>query len=123
VPMRQTHAGADGPSRTPAAFEVARVLGHGPARLGLRGTCVVEKVVRTTTEAGFTYRTEPGHAEDGTETFRVDLAPDGTVRGTVTALSAPVHPVLRSVPRLGRLGQRWIAHRYLAALRRVARSA
>lgn len=97
-------------------------VGIGPRRLGLGGTCVVERVVRDDHVVELTYRTAPGHAEDGTQTFRVTLGRDGEVRGRIISVSKPRHPVLRALPPLGRVGQRVVARRYLRALRRLAAS-
>ncbi|MER7949777.1 DUF1990 domain-containing protein [Streptomyces sp. NPDC096079] len=66
-------------------LEVA--LGAGPLRIGV--PCEVIWTAYEEERIGFAYGTLTGHAECGEESFVVELAPDGTVRFTVTAFSRP----------------------------------
>ena len=70
---------------------------------------------------GFTYRTLPGHPEEGEETFAVekDLA-SGRVQVALRAWSRPGAPPVRALAPLGRLVQRGAGK---LAVRRLARRA
>lgn len=88
--------------------------GLGPARAWFG--CRVVEVVDEPGCAGHAYATLPGHPEQGVERFTVSLASDGTVTGRVQAWSRPAWRVLAVAGPLGRVGQRFMAHHYLAAL-------
>ncbi|MEU3478253.1 DUF1990 domain-containing protein [Streptomyces sp. NPDC033754] len=62
-------------------------VGIGRVRLG--APCAVVWTAYEECRTGFAYGTVTGHPECGEESFIVDLAPDGTVRFTVTAFSRP----------------------------------
>lgn len=94
--------------------EVELRLGLGPLRV--LAPCLVVGVVAEAKEQGFSYATLPGHPEDGVEHFCVSLDPDGSVRGSVCAESAPASPLAR----LGGPVTRWVqsmqTDRYLRAM-------
>ena len=91
------------------------VLGPGP--LALRAPVRVVRVVDEPNRAGFVYGTLPGHPEDGEEAFLVHLDDDGTVRLAVTAFSRPGSLLTRVGGPIGRVAQRIMARRYVAAIR------
>lgn len=93
---------------------VALRIGTRP--VGITARCVVVGVVAEATEQGFTYRTLPGHPEEGDEHFRVSLESDGTVRGTVSAVSRPASLLARAGGPVTTLVQRRVTDRYLAAM-------
>jgi len=103
----------DGPRALPGVRVLLR-LGLGP--IGVDAPCVVVGVVAEPTEQGFTYRTLPGHPEEGDEHFRVSLGQDGTVRGTVSALSRPSSRLARAGGAITTTLQRVQTDRYLAAM-------
>ncbi|MFD3660793.1 DUF1990 family protein [Streptomyces sp. NPDC058659] len=70
---------------------------------------------------GFAYGTLTGHLEQGEESFVVELAPDGTVRFTVTAFSRPAAWYTRLAGPLVPLLQRAYARHLGRTLRRLVR--
>ncbi|MEL4152411.1 DUF1990 domain-containing protein [Corynebacterium bovis] len=64
-----------------------------------------------------TYGTLPGHQECGEETFAARLLPDGTVTGTVAAVSRPATWLTRLGGPAARAVQRRMAARYVRAMR------
>ncbi|MEL4155701.1 DUF1990 family protein [Corynebacterium bovis] len=101
--------------------------------LGTRSPCLVLDVrspadaaeaARTADATGtagtwfsMTYGTLPGHQECGEETFAARLLPDGTVTGTVTAVSRPATWLTRLGGPAARAVQRRMAARYVRAMR------
>ncbi|MDK8510110.1 DUF1990 domain-containing protein [Corynebacterium bovis] len=98
--------------------------------LGTRSPCLVLDVrspadatgtAGTSGTAGtwfsMTYGTLPGHQECGEETFAARLLPDGTVTGTVTAVSRPATWLTRLGGPAARAVQRRMAARYVRAMR------
>ena len=83
------------------------------------GSCVVIRVVDEADRAGFTYRTLPGHVEEGEETFLVSTGSDGRLGVTITAESVPVHPLLKAAGPVAVMGQSMMARRYAEELRRL----
>lgn len=67
-------------------------------------------------DAGFTYVTLQGHPERGTETFRVQLGPDGQLIVTIEAWSSPGIVLVHLVRPIARIIQRAVTR---AALRRL----
>jgi uncharacterized protein (UPF0548 family) len=92
------------------------VLGIGVAGVYLAFPCRVNEVYAEPTRLGFSYLTLPGHPECGIERFLVELAPDGAVQASVTAVSRPANLLVSLAGPVGRAAQRWTADRYLAAL-------
>jgi len=92
------------------------VLGIGVAGLYLAFPCRVNEVYQEPTRLGFSYLTLPGHPECGMERFLVELAPDGTVQASVTAISRPGNLLVSLAGPVGRAAQRRTADRYLAVL-------
>jgi uncharacterized protein (UPF0548 family) len=105
---------ASGPRAAPGTT-VRLTLRLGPLRVV--APCRVVGVCAEPTERGFTYRTLPGHPEDGVEHFRVSLAADGTVRATVHAESRPASRLARVGDPVTAALQRRQTDRYLRALR------
>lgn len=105
-----------------AAASVGQIVtvGIGPAVLRLSGRCVVQHIVDSDNRFEMTYRTLPGHPENGVERFALSLSPDGVITAEITAVSRPAHPVLRRFPASALLGQQFMADRYIRALRRIA---
>lgn len=85
---------------------------------GLSFGCVVVDVEDADTRRGFAYGTLPGHPERGEERFVVvhDPATD-EVRLEITAFSRPGRALTRLLGPAGRLLQRRITARYVAAVR------
>lgn len=85
--------------------------------VGIRIECRVVEVVDEAEVRGFAYGTLPRHPETGEERFEVRIDPStGEVTATVTAFSRPAGSLLRVAGPVGRLVQRRMAERYLAAL-------
>ncbi|MFE1906114.1 DUF1990 domain-containing protein [Streptomyces gardneri] len=101
-----------------ARLEVS--AGIGRLRLGV--PCEVIWTAYEETRTGFAYGTLTGHPECGEESFVVDLAPDGTVRFTVTAFSRPAAWYTRLAGPLVPVLQRAYARRLGRTLRRLVRA-
>jgi len=71
----------------------------------------VIEVIDTSTAAGFTYGTLPGHPENGEERFLVRLDSDGTVRAEIRAFSRPGRWFSRVAGPAGRHIQRTTTQR------------
>lgn len=82
------------------------------------GSCVVTRAIDADDRAGFTYRTLPGHLEDGEETFLVSIGTDGRLAVTITADSVPAHPLLRLGAPATVAAQEIMARRYAEGLKR-----
>ncbi|MFE2560316.1 DUF1990 family protein [Streptomyces sp. NPDC059352] len=95
-------------------------VGFGRVRLG--APCEVVWTAYEEHRVGFAYGTLTGHPELGEESFVVDLAPDGTVRFTITAFSRPAAWYTRLAGPLIPLLQRTYARRLGRTLRRLVRS-
>ena len=87
------------------------------------GSCVVTRVIDEADRAGFTYRTLPGHLEDGEETFLVSIGTDDRLAVTISADSVPAHPLLRLGAPATVAGQEMMARRYAEGLKRQLRTA
>lgn len=87
------------------------------------GSYVVTRVIDEEDRAGFTYRTLPGHFEDGEETFLVSIGADGRLGVTISAASVPAHPLLRLAEPATVVGQEMMAGRYAKGLKRQLRIA
>ncbi|GAA4417575.1 hypothetical protein GCM10023169_06190 [Georgenia halophila] len=108
-----------------------RVRASGPAAVGSRvdlflgprfarmgGTDEVTELIETDGLARLTYRTRPGHAERGEQTF--ELSTDGgRLRLDVSSRSATDHRLLMAFETAGRLGQQYMAMRYVGSMRRL----
>jgi len=92
------------------------VTGIGLAGVYLAFPCRVDEVFQEPNRLGFSYLTLPGHPECGIERFLVELAPDGVVQASVTAVSRPANLLVSLAGPVGRAAQRRAADRYLAAL-------
>lgn len=82
------------------------------------GSCVVTRVIDEEDRAGFTYRTLPGHLENGEETFLVSIGADGRLGVTISAVSVPAHPLLRLTAPMTVAAQELMARRYAEGLKR-----
>jgi uncharacterized protein (UPF0548 family) len=91
-------------------------LGLGVAGVGLAIPCRVRESYDEPRRIGFDYVTLPGHPECGIERFLVELAEDGSVQATVTAVSRPGTALVALGGPVSRATQRWMVNRYLAAL-------
>lgn len=80
------------------------------------GSCVVVRVFDEPDRVGFTYRTLPGHLENGEETFLVSIGDDGRLGATIRAASVPAHPLLRLAAPVTVAAQEMMARRYAAGL-------
>ena len=87
------------------------------------GSCGVTRVVDEEDRAGFTYRTLPGHLEDGEETFLVSIGSGGRLGVTISADSVPAHPLLRLAAPVTVAAQEMMAGRYAEGLKRQLRTA
>ena len=83
------------------------------------GSCVVVRVVDEPDRAGFTYRTLPGHLENGEETFLVSIGSGGRLGVTISGVSVPGHPLLKAAEPVTVIGQSMMARRYAEGLRRL----
>jgi len=92
------------------------VIGLGLAGVALAIPCRVKEVYEQPNRLGFSYLTLPGHPECGMEQFLVELASDGSVRATVTAVSRPGTLLVALGGPVSRLVQRGMVDRYLAVL-------
>jgi uncharacterized protein (UPF0548 family) len=93
-------------------------------RLGpVRGGCRVVAVIDEPRRKGFAYGTLEGHPEAGEELFVVGIGGDGTVTGTVLAVSKPAWRIAALASPVARRIQHLMAERYLRALRTAAQSA
>lgn len=82
------------------------------------GSCVVEDVIDTDRQAGFVYRTLPGHLETGVQTFLVSVDDDRLI-ASITSRSVPGHPLLKAAAPVSVATQRMMAARYAAGLERL----
>lgn len=95
----------------------AVVLRLGPVRIPCRVVYVVAEPCR----AGFAYGTLDGHPEQGEECFLVEYdEEDEAVHAHIRAFSRPGRWFTRVGGPVGRLVQRVVTDRYVAALRRAA---
>lgn len=112
------HAGAgvrwkSGATRVVLGADV--VLGF----LGQRIPCRVVEVIAEPDRRGFAYGTLPGHPESGEERFMLTRDPStGRVRADIVAFSRPGTWLTRLIGPAGRVLQRVMTARYLAALAR-----
>ncbi|GAB3996872.1 DUF1990 family protein [Nocardioides marmoraquaticus] len=93
------------------------VMRLGVGRLAITVPTQVVYVLDEPDRRGFAYGTLPGHPESGEELFLVERV-DGATYGEVRAFSRPAGQLLRLAGPAGRLAQRVMAGRYLAALER-----
>lgn len=101
------------PRATPGSTVVTAL---GFAGVYLTFPCRVKEVYEQPNRLGFSYLTLPGHPECGIEEFLVELAPDGAVLASVTAVSRPANLLITLTNPINRVAQRLAADRYLAAL-------
>jgi uncharacterized protein (UPF0548 family) len=83
------------------------------------GSCVVIRVIDEPDRAGFTYRTLPGHFENGEETFVVSTDEQGRLGVSISADSSPSHPLLKAAGPIEPLSQKMMAKRYADGLKRL----
>ena len=95
-------------------------VGVGRVRLG--APCAVIWTAYEEHRTGFAYGTVTGHPECGEESFVVELAPDGTVRFTVTAFSRPAAWYTRLAGPLIPVLQREYARHLGRTLRRLVKA-
>lgn len=94
------------------------VLGLGLAGIRLIFPCRVREAFEEPNRIGFAYLTLPGHPECGIEQFQVELAEDGSVHATITAVSRPANLLVALGGPVSRLAQRGTADRYLKVLQK-----
>jgi uncharacterized protein (UPF0548 family) len=94
------------------------VLGLGLAGFRLIFPCRVREAYDEPNRIGFAYVTLPGHPECGIERFQVELAEDGSVHATITAVSRPATLLVALGGPVSRLAQRRTADRYLKVLQK-----
>ena len=82
---------AEGPPSAGATVALAARLPLGYAAF----CCRVLDHVETETRYAFSYKTMPGHPEQGVELFEVELADDGRVTFTTTSVSQMASPLSR----------------------------
>ncbi|QPS34787.1 DUF1990 family protein [Brevibacterium casei] len=83
------------------------------------GSCIVVDVIDTERQAGFVYRTRPGHLESGVQTFLVSIDDDDRLVVSITSRSLPGHPLLKAAAPLSVAAQKMMAARYAAGLERL----
>lgn len=91
----------------------------GVGRVRIGAPCEVIWTAYEEHRTGFAYGTLTGHPEQGEESFVVELAPDGTVRFTVTAFSRPAAWYTRLAGPLVPVLQRAYARQLGRTLRRL----
>ena len=96
-------------------------VGRGPFTVAAPARVV--HVVDEAARRGFAYGTLPGHPECGEESFLVELRDDEAVAFTVTAYSRAGSLLTRAAGPGNRAFQRFMADRYLRALRRIVHRA
>lgn len=96
-------------------------LGWGPVRVA--APCRVVWAEVDGDRAGFGYGTLPGHPECGEEAFVLTRTEHDEVWLTVTAFSRPARWYARAGGPVATALQRWVAHRYGRALRRLCEDA
>lgn len=99
-----------------AGRRVELVLGPRLARLG--GIDEVTEALATDDHARLTYRTLPGHAEQGEQTFALTVD-GGRLHFRVSSESVTAHRLLAAFGTAARLGQQYMAMRYVGAMRRL----
>ncbi len=105
------------------AVGTTHLVTMGVGSVALVAPCRIVAVVAEPTQAGFSYRTLPGHPERGEESFLVRRDADLVVM-EVVAVSQPASALVRRLGRVGRLAQRLVARAYVRAVTtHVARSA
>ncbi|SEO76825.1 DUF1990 family protein [Trujillonella endophytica] len=110
---------ASGPPTEPGTVVV---LTAGLDRLGYDIPCRVVWARTAGDEQGFAYGTLPGHPESGEEAFLVRIAASGEVTVRLRVFSRLASPSARLAGPLAWRVQALATRRYLAALRRAARS-
>lgn len=83
------------------------------------GSCIVSEVIDEADRAGFTYRTLPGHLENGEETFLVSTDAEGRLVASITADSVPGHPLLKAAGPITTAAQMMMAKRYTSGLKKL----
>ena len=83
------------------------------------GACIVSDVIDEADRAGFTYRTLPGHLENGEETFLVSTGAEGRLVASITADSVPGHPLLKATGPITTAAQTMMAKRYTSGLKKL----
>ena len=83
------------------------------------GSCIVSEVIDEADRAGFTYRTLPGHLENGEETFLVSTDSEGRLVASITADSVPGHPLLKAAGPISTASQTMMAKRYISGLTKL----
>ena len=110
---------ATGPASEPGTVVV---LTAGLRRLGYDIPCRVVWAQTDGDERGFAYGTLPGHPESGEECFTVRLTPEGDVLYEIRVFFRLASRAARLAGPLALLMQRIATDRYVAAIRRAARS-
>jgi uncharacterized protein (UPF0548 family) len=95
----------------------------GPGPLAVIAPARVVYVVDEPRRGGFAYGTLPGHPESGEESFLVELRAEDVVVFTVGSYSRPGTLLTRVAGPVNRAFQRFMAGRYLAAVRRAVEAA
>lgn len=104
------------PSAATAAVGVVADQRLGIGRLSLAAPVRVVYVIDEPRRRGYAYGTLPGHAERGEEAFVVEIDNTDRVLLTVTAFSTPGSVLTRLGGPVARLGQAWMAARYLRSV-------
>ncbi|WP_243737642.1 DUF1990 family protein [Blastococcus xanthinilyticus] len=110
---------ADGPASSPGTVVV---LTAGLPRLGYDLPCRVVWARTEGAERGFAYGTLAGHPESGEERFTVRLTDDGDVVYGIRVFFRLASPAARLAGPLSLALQRLGTARYVATIRRAARS-
>lgn len=92
------------------------VMRLGFGAVGINAPVRVLYVVDEPGRTGLAYGTLPGHPVSGEESFVLELADDGVVSFTVTAVSRPATALARLGGPIGRGVQSWAMNRYLRAV-------
>jgi uncharacterized protein (UPF0548 family) len=106
------------PRGTPVLTGETVVVTLGCSLFALAAPCRIVRVHDSPGQWGFAYATLPGHPELGEESFVVAMAPDESVRFTISSWSRPDDPIVRLAGPLARAIQVLATKGYLRALRR-----
>jgi uncharacterized protein (UPF0548 family) len=105
-------------AKASAGIVVILRAGWGPFHITI--PCRVVYTVNEADRRGFAYGTLPGHPECGEEAFTVLLTETGDVRIRIRAFSRPASLLARMGGPVTRMIARFVAARYVTALRQLA---
>ena len=103
-------------SDSPLVVGTVVLMRWGAGTLSLKIPCRVVSVIDEPRRQGFAYGTLTGHPEAGEEQFVLEHREDGGIKFTIVAFSRPASTSAKLAGPVGLFAQRYMTHRYLAAL-------